>query len=94
MGQSVSIKIADRFYTLKAESLEIERLMRLAAEDINRRLASYDKKFSEVPLEEKLAWVCVKETILKISSQESVKSIGIEAERLEYEIAGYLKDKK
>ena len=42
MGQNIKIKIAGNEYPLVASSPEMERMMRLAADAINQKLAAYD----------------------------------------------------
>ena len=45
MGQNIKIKIAGNEYPLVASSPEMERMMRLAADAINQKLAAYDAKY-------------------------------------------------
>ena len=47
MAQSISIKIAERTYSLKVTSPDQEEVIRKAAEDINRKIALYQEKFPD-----------------------------------------------
>ena len=42
MGQSITLKIQGKEYELVAYTPEMERLMRLAAEEVDGMLAEYD----------------------------------------------------
>ena len=47
MDQSITLKIAGKDYPLKAATPEMEQIMRIAADAINKRLAQYDAKFPD-----------------------------------------------
>ena len=49
MEQSIKIRIAGKEYPLKANSPEMEQMLRLAAETINQKLAAYDAKHPGTP---------------------------------------------
>lgn len=92
MAQSITLKIAGKEYPLMAASPEQEKLMRFAAEDINKMLARYDEKFPDRPLVDKLSFVTLNQAMGKYSAQMQVKSLGAEAEALNTDIVNYLKN--
>ena len=96
MEQSITIKIAGKDYPLKANSPEMEQLMRLAAESINQKLAAYDAKFPDKTLVDKLSFVALNETVSRMSYQKRLSSAGEEAKALLSRTDAYLKsiDKK
>lgn len=91
MAQNITIKIAGTDYPLVAQSPEMEKLMRLAAEDIGRMLAKYDAKFPDKSLVDKLAFVTLNETVAKLSAQQKMLALKDEADALAAETASYLK---
>ena len=91
-GQNITLKIAGKEFALKASSPEMERAMRLSAEQINASLAKYDQKFPGKPLEDKLIFVCLNETVGKILMQNRVSALSVEVNSLKEETDAYLKD--
>lgn len=90
MDQSITIKIAGKEYSLKASSPEMERCMRLAAEDINKRLSAYDEKYPDKRLEDKLAFVTLNETVSKITATGKLNALATEVSGLAEEVEAYL----
>lgn len=90
MDQSITIKIAGKEYSLKASSPEMERCMRIAAEDINKRLAAYDEKYPDKRLEDKLAFVTLNETVSKIMALGKLNASMGEVSELACELEKYL----
>lgn len=90
MDQSITIKIAGKEYSLKASSPEMERCMRLAAEDINKRLSAYDEKYPDKRLEDKLAFVTLNETVSKITAMGKLNALATEVSGLAEELEAYL----
>ena len=90
MDQSITIKIAGKEYSLKASSPEMERCMRLAAEDINKRLSAYDEKYPDKRLEDKLAFVTLNETVSKITAMGKLNVLATEVSGLAEELEAYL----
>lgn len=91
MDQSITLKIAGREYPLKASSPEMEQLMRLAAEDVNKMLARYTEKYQDKTLEDKLAFVTLQEAVFKISAQRKAQALTDEVEALKKDTEAYLK---
>lgn len=91
MDQSIKIKIAGKEYPLRASSPEKEQLMRLAAEDINKMLATYDDKYPNYDLVDKLAFVALNETFSRFRYQKQLSLVKEEADGLNAELDAYLK---
>lgn len=92
MEQSIKIRIAGKEYPLKANSPEMEQMLRLAAETINQKLAAYDAKYPGKPLSDKLAFVAITEAVSRLMSQKKLAEANSEAGKLEEDIESYLKD--
>jgi len=92
MAQSITLKIAGKEYPLIAASPDQERLMRRAAEDINKMLARYDAKFMDRPLIDKLAFVTLNQTMYKYAAQQQLQALNEDIGALNTEIENYLKN--
>ncbi len=90
MEQSITLKIAGKDYSLKANSPEMEQLMRVAAEAINKKVAAYDVKFPDKTPADKLAFVALSETVGRLSYQKKLSSANEEAARMLRETSSYL----
>ena len=90
MEQSITLRIAGKDYSLKANSPEMEQLMRVAAETINKKVAAYDVKFPDKTAADKLAFVALSETVGRLSYQKKLSSMTDEAERMLRETNSYL----
>ena len=90
-GQNIKLHIAGKEYALKAATPEMEQAMRLAAEHINRVLSKYNAKFPDKPLEDKLAFVTLNETVGKILLQNKLNAVAAEIGALQVETESYLK---
>ena len=88
--QSITVKIAQRSYTLKAGSPEHESLMRLAADSVNKLLDSYNQRFPRTSLEDKMVFVALNESMAKFAAQKAAYSYQSEQEKLERDISGYI----
>ena len=90
MDQSITLKIAGKDYPLKATSPEMEQLMRVAAEAINKRLAQYDAKFPDKEMIDKLIFVTLNETISRIAAQRKLAACEEGEKKLLDEMSSYL----
>ena len=90
MDQSITLKIAGKDYALKAASPEMEQMMRIAAEAINKRLAQYDAKFPEKEMLDKLVFVTLNETINRIAVQRKLTAREEGEKKLLDEMTSYL----
>ena len=88
--QSITVKIAQRSYTLKASSPEHESLMRYAADSVNKLLDSYNERFPGTSLEDKMVFVALNESMAKFAAQRAAFSYRSEQEQLEKDISEYL----
>ncbi len=91
MGQSVIIKIAGKEFPLKASSPEVEQMMRIAAEQINRQLADYSSRFPDKTLTDKLAFVALSEAVTGLSYMRRMEALEGEVKEMTGEIDRYLK---
>ena len=88
--QSITLKIAGKDYSLKASSPEMEQLMRVAAEAINKKVAAYDVKFPDKTTADKLAFVALSETVGRLSYQKKLSSVNDEVKRMLGQTSEYL----
>jgi len=89
--QSITLKIAGKDYSLKANSPEMEQTMRLAADDVNKLFAHYTDIYQDRAPEDKLAFVALLETVYKISTQRKAKALSDELQAFEKDVENYLK---
>ena len=59
MAQRITLVFAGKSFQLNAETPEAERLMRLAAEEVDKRLAAYEQRFSGTEASDRLAFVAL-----------------------------------
>ena len=69
MEQKITIKIAERSYVLKASTPENEQLIRLAAEDVNKKLNAYMASFPGKSAEDILSFVALNECVSRLAFQ-------------------------
>ena len=74
-GQSITLKIAGKEYSLKAQSPEDEQLMRLAAGDVNSMLSYYNANYPNQEDMDKLAFVTLTQAMSKIREQRSAAKL-------------------
>lgn len=90
MDQSITLKIAGKDFPLKAQTPDVEQIMRLAAEDVNARLAKYVQMYPDKSLEDKLALVCLNEAINMLSLKRKLGALSMEVETLKSQTDSYL----
>ena len=90
MDQRITLKIAGKEYPLNAKSPEMERLMRLAADDVNSMLLHMDQKFADTTLEDKLAFVALQEAAGKLTMRSKLAKAKADTESLHKDINDYL----
>jgi len=90
MAQSISIRIAERTYSLKVSSPEQEEVIRKAADDINRKVALYQEKFPDKGILEILSFVTLNVCMANITLQKQMKTMEDEETALTKELEGYL----
>lgn len=91
MGQRIKLKIAGREYPLEAASPEMERMMRLAASDVNKVLERFDAQFPEAAFEDKLVFAAIQEGVGKFYAQKRYSVLEDEVNSLGEDLAAYLK---
>lgn len=92
MEQRITIRIADKDYTLKAATPEQEELIRKAADSVNKKINAYGGKFANRPLSDLVAFVALNESITSLALQKKLDSISAEAASLKDATDSYLKN--
>ena len=90
MAQNIKLKIAGIEYPMVAPTPEMEENMRTAADEINRKFSSYDAKYPDKSVLDKLIIVTLNETVNRIACQKMMRQLGTEAKELEDDLQGYL----
>ena len=90
MAQNIKLKIAGIEYPMVANTPEMEETMRTAAEEINRKFSSYDAKYPDKSVLDKLIIVTLNETVNRIACQKLMRQLGDEAKSLQDGLDAYL----
>ena len=90
MAQNIKLKIAGTEYPMVAATPEMEETMRTAADEINRKFNSYDIKYPDKSVLDKLIIVTLNETVNRIACQKLVKELGSEVKDLKDQTDAYL----
>ena len=90
--QSISIKIADRPYSLKVTSPEQEEVIRKAAEEVNRKISAYQDRMPGKGMVELLSFAALNVCMANLSLQDQLKEIAREEKSLVDELEGYLEN--
>ena len=94
MEQKITIRIAGKDFVLKASSPEEEELIRLAAIDINKRLAAYQSAFPGKALSDILSFVALSEGVAALTAQRKLDAAQREGKDLADSLEGYLSELK
>ena len=92
MAQSITIKIADRPYSLKVTSTEQEELIRKAADEVNRKISAYQDRMPGKGMVELLSFAALNVCMANLSLQDQLKEIAREEKSLADELEGYLEN--
>ena len=92
MAQSITIKIADRPYSLKVTSPEQEELIRKAADEVNRKISAYQDRMPGKGMVELLSFAALNVCMTNLSLQDQLKEIAREEKSLADELEGYLEN--
>ena len=92
MAQSITIKIADRPYSLKVTSPEQEELIRKAADEVNRKVSAYQDRMPGKGMVELLSFAALNVCMANLSLQDQLKEIVREEKSLADELEGYLEN--
>lgn len=90
MEQNITLKIAGQDFSLKAVTPEMESLMRMAAEDINKMLSRYDEKYPDKELTEKLLFVTLTQAVSRLTAQSKLNTMTESLQKLSSELSSYL----
>lgn len=94
MGQRIRLKIAGKEYELVAETPEMERLMRLSGEDINRTLDDFAARFPEASPEDKMVIVAVMEGAGRFYAEKELARLKEDIDSLDRQLTSYLVETK
>ena len=94
MERKISIQIGGRTFNLTATSPEHEEMIRLAADAINKRLASYLQRNPGKNAAELMSMVALNECVLRISFQREVDKAKAEGTALSEDLGRYLEEDK
>ncbi len=92
MAQNITIKIADRPYSLKVNSPEQEELIRKAADELNRKVRAYQDKLPGKAAVELLSFAALNVCMANITLKEQLNGLAEEEKALEKELEGYLEN--
>ena len=92
MAQNISIKIADRPYSLKVSSPEQEEIIRKAADEVNRKVHAYQDKLPGKGTIELLSFAALNVCMTNIGLQEQLKDMVKEEKSLADELESYLEN--
>ena len=92
MAHSISIKIADRPYSLKVTSPEQEELIRKAADEVNRKISAYQDRMPGKGMVELLSFAALNVCMANLSLQDQIKELAREEKSLADELEGYLEN--
>ncbi len=90
MAQNITIKIADRPYSLKVTSPEQEEIIRKAADELNRKVRAYQDKLPGKGTVELLSFAALNVCMANITLKEQLNTQALEEEALAKELDGYL----
>ena len=90
MDQKITIKIAGKAYVLKASTPENEQLIRLAAEDVNKKLGAYTASFPGKALEDILAFVALNECVSRLAFKKKMDADEAQVAGLKADLDSYL----
>ena len=92
MAQSITIRIADRTYSLKVSSPEHEEVIRKAAGEINKKVKLYLDKFPGKGMIEILSFVALNVCMSNVTLQKQAQAMEEEEAALARELESYLEN--
>ncbi len=92
MDQSITIRIADKTFSLTAKTPESEEIIRIAADSVNKKVDAYTQKFPTKGLTDILSFVALNGAIQEVTLQRKVKGMNADIESLQSDIEAYLKN--
>ncbi len=91
MEQKITIKIAGRTYSIKADSPDKEEMIRKAAAEVNRIFDEYITRYPGRGASDILAFVALNMEMGNISLRRELMKAQRETRELDHEIEAYLK---
>lgn len=92
--QRIKLVICGREYPMEADSPQTERLMRLAAEEVDRLLSDLGRRYAETSLEDKLMIIAVQRVASNLLMQKKLQDLESETTALGQELSAYLEGEK
>lgn len=90
MDQKIRVRIAEHEYPMSAPTPELEKLIRLAAEEVNRKLSTYKTEHPGRSETDLLAFVALNKTIAAIATKMQLDAVNSEIESLGKDLGNYL----
>lgn len=92
-GQRITVELGGVKYPLNAPTPERERLIRMAAQEVNRRLEEYNARYAGNPavkLQDKLAMVSLSMGVALYTATEASQKVNGQIDTLSSELEDYL----
>ena len=93
MDQSITLKIGGSVYPMAVSSPEKEEAYRIAADEINKLLATYEARFPDRSLSDKLVFVSLQLAVNKLLSKNSARNLKAEIDDIQKDLEAYLEGK-
>lgn len=90
MARKITVSIRRKSYALMASSEQHERLIRLAADNVDRLIENYAGKFKAQDSDDILIFTALNVCMQNLNYKEEILKLQQEAEALEREFKGYL----
>ena len=92
--QRIKLVICGREYPMEADSPQTERLMRLAAEEVDKLLSELGRRYAGTSFEDKLMIVAVQKAASNLLLQKKLQDLDGETASLVQELSAYLDGEK
>lgn len=92
MSQTINLKIGGKSYSVEAKTPELERLMRIAAETINKQIVDYDRYYPNTSPIDKLSFIALNDTVMRLKMQQDYGKLEKEHEKLHLALEDYLEN--
>ena len=94
MEQKITLMIAGKRYQVVAKSPSDEQYMRMAAEQINIQLKSYDRIFKSVSDYDKLVFVALSHTTAFLRGKDEREKLERDVDSVSNQLNSYIEDIK
>lgn len=92
MSQKISVKMGGITYPITVNSEDEERLLRIAASDIDKAVNEYLKSYPDLPLEHAFALVALNARRNALRANVEYSGVKEEVDRLEKSVEEYLEN--